>query len=693
MLSPPGYNDVEWETLARRAVVQQRHPPLWPDALAPRSATIAPRALTLLDMNSRDENEDHPATPDAVLATYTRVLSDAHRAKLVQAYVDPRAAYDGFRAEAGRVGPAEAAIGMREDPARFGALREGGAQVAGEAAMLGARAYHARIAQSDIRIAAEVMDGAFADAIRFAGGQTDRVRSTWDALTVAYGARVATSLITERSQDVFGPEASPESVGRVVAFATARDTFRVRAGAVEPAGHSQPLPRTIGEEQQSPNRLPEELQRRLLAASDGLRQRLSRAYDDPLAAEARLHTLIQRDPAAIESAEQDPSVLGPIRHDHPGGPVAAEATARSALAYARIAYEYHLARFPDAAEEIAARDAVQAIRNSARDTDRAMHSVHEAIHLRGPALDEYLGQNRSRPPGHEPGRGGPDQGGGAPGTHDPGVDSAPRRPANGSVAASESTRASSATTDPEVDRAVRAAADLEAATNLTETARRLRDERTEAERMLAILADQDSALYRTTRDFNAVAKQVYDNPDGALKRWEKLVQGEGGHLEQARDRVISRPELLGTLRSEPQAGTWGKFGFRSTRAAREAVPRLASRATAYTQAERKVHDPVEWTTPEGEAIRGRDGVRAAALTVSRDREDQITAADGRIREIGGVRATERNAQQALARLSPEQRERAKPRLGPRAASLLSTARQAADLARNGKTLAEGPAGL
>lgn len=639
-------------------------------------------------MNSLESGQN-PVEPDAVLDQHMRAVSSAYRAKLAEAYADPQGAHAIFRAEANRLGPAEAAMLMRDEPGRFGALKDGGAGAAGEAALLGARAYHARIAQGDGRLGAEVLDGACAEMIARTGADPDRVLETWDVLRSAYGIEGASAVFTRRATEVFGRSVDAAVTEQVPEFAAARDHLRIRAGLMEEPAESvaAPLPRSLADERSAPAQLPEALQDRLVAASDGFRRRLAAGYENPLAAEARLHARVNRDHlAAIDAVASNPSVLGPLRTDHPGGVAAAEAGAHSALAYARIAYVYHHARFPEAAAEVAARDEVQSVRRTARDTDRAMEGVQEAIQLHGPELAEHLAQHREQSPGRDPERGGPSQNGGPGG---PAGDGPGRSAAGGPIAASEA--------DPAVDEAVRAHATLEEARDLTERTRQLREERAKAERKLAQLDEQDLALKRTERDFRAVAEVVYRDPGAAVEKWEKLVLSERGHLERARERLLEEPTLLGPLKTERHPGRRGRLGIRTIQPARDALPRLATRATAFTQAQRAVNDPVEWTTPEGETVRGREKVREAARTVVGDRQEQISAAEGRLKDVGGVRGSEQAAQRAFGRLSSEQGSRAAARMGSggaaRAASLMSTARQVMEVARAARTLSEGPAGL
>jgi hypothetical protein len=107
--------------------------------------------------------DPEPVDPDTVVADLVRVTAEAYRARLGAAYADPRAAYDGFREFATSRSLGEAAIAMRERPAAFGELVEGGEEMAREAALLGSRAYNALQAQKDPQRAAKVLDEALTD--------------------------------------------------------------------------------------------------------------------------------------------------------------------------------------------------------------------------------------------------------------------------------------------------------------------------------------------------------------------------------------------------------------------------------------------------------------------------------------------------------------------------------------------------
>lgn len=248
--------------------------------------------------------------------------------------------------------------------------------------------------------------------------------------------------------------------------------------------------------------------------------------------------------------------------------------------------------------------------------------------------------------------------------------------------------------DPAVDEAVRAFDAYEEAAELALRGRHLREERAAAESVVARLADQDHALRRARRDIRAVAATVYTNPDDALEAWNQLVLAERGHVERAAEKLVADPSRLGTLLSELRTGLQGMLGLRTTEHAREAVPRLAKRASAYTQAERAVNAPVEWTTPEGETIRGLDRVRAAAQAVIDGKQKLIAATEGRLKEVGGVRGAERAAQQAFARLNPAQLAQASTRVGAgRAAGLLAIAGRVTEFTRAVRTVGEGPGSL
>ncbi|HEX8212911.1 MAG TPA: hypothetical protein VF584_22235 [Longimicrobium sp.] len=635
-----------------------------------------------------------PVDPDAVLAKYVRTASRAYRDRLETAYADPGAAYAGFRDMANARGLGEAAIQMRETPASFGTLLDGGAEQAQEAARLGARAYHARLAQTNATLAASVLDEAFSEALGQTAGAAavPRLRAAWDELSAAYGPERAAAVVRRRAGDFTGGDAAPEAVDRFVEIACARDTLRERLG-IGPRydfDRPAPLPRSLDDERAAPERLPERQQARIVAVTHAMQARLATGYQYPLIAEARLHSLInQQGLAAIETAERDPTVLGELRVDRPGDSVDSVAFARAGIAYARVAYQYHTARFPDRAAELEAREALESVARSARDPQRAMEGVQEAIQLHGAALEEHLEQRRpERARGRGTDRGGP--GGG--GIELPDGDE-PRAPERVRLA-----------DDPAVDEAVRAYIAAEEAQVESQRGQDLRKERASAETALARLDQQDEAVSRTMLDFRTAAERAYTDPLKAATAWEKLVQDEKGNLDAARSKVAENPAILGKVRSEPFPRWWGKgaalVGVANEQPARDAVPRVLDRAVAHTKAQREAINPMSWTTPEGETVHGREKVREAAGRVVSGRTTEIKAADARVREVGGVSRAEETAQRRFDALSPDQRAQAgsklaaKGRRGAGGAALpmgvLGKSMRAARVARE---VGEGPASL
>lgn len=645
-------------------------------------------------MSSIIDNAE-PVDPDAVLEAYVLRVSRAYRDRLAAAYEDPGAAYAAFRDMADSRGLGEAAIQMREAPAAFGQLLEGGAEHAQEAARLGARAYHARFAQSNPTLAASVLDEALSDALGEVAGEAavPRLRGAWDELSAAYGPERGAAVLRRRPRDFSGGDVAPEAADRIAGIAAARDRLRERLGQVPRPEYERaaPLPRSLEDERSAPERLPERQQARIVAASDGMRARLAAGYQHPLVAEARLHSLInQQGLAGIDIAENDPALLGELRVDRPGGIVDSAEFAQAGLAYSRIAYQYHTARLPDRAAELEAREALESVSRSARDPERAMEAVQEAIQLHGPGLEAHLERSRpQRTQGRGPERGGP--GGGGMDLPDGEEPPAPARarPAD----------------DPAVDEAVRAYIAMEEAREETARGRTLREERSRAETVLERLDQQDRALNRARRDFQAAAERVYHNPGAAMTAWEKLVHREKGNLDAAREKVAKEPMLLGPLRSEPHASWWGPaatlVGVANRQPARDEVPGMLKRAVAHTKAEREVTNPVEWTPPEGKTVHGRENVREAARGIVRDRTDDIEAADGKIQKLGGVTGAEREAQRSYDGLSPAQQSEAGSKLAAKGAEkgkpgmslptgMLGKSLRAAKMARD---LGEGPAGL
>lgn len=652
--------------------------------------------------------------PDEVLGEHTRRLSAEYRARLADAYADPRAAARAFHEEASRIGPAEAAIRMRDEPEHYGPLKPGGEAAARPAAAVGARAYHSRVAEDEPGVASAVLDQLIADRLQGARGlDREQVRTTWDALSRAYGPDRAADVFTRRSRDVLGESLGAEEVLQLARFAAARDHFRTRAGLVEPPTQERcaPLPRSL--EEAGRGGLPPGLSARLLAASDGMRTRLAGAYEAPLVAEARLHQMVDGGGLdAIVAVHRDPTVLGPLRGDLPGGTDRARGLAASAMHYASIAYEYHRVGGPEDAERLHARDALADTRRSARDPERAMAGLQEAVQLNGPEMQAHLDRQRERGidrdgevrRGHEhdaqASRGGPGHGAG---------DRAETRGgelqgAGGASPVDPDGTAPSG--DPEVEAAVRAHVDVEEARELEKRLRTLRTERRRAEEKLAELREQDAALTRAHRDLRATAAEVYRNPDEAIRRWQEAVAADGP--ERARARLKDDPAILGELRRKREPGpvrraaraavrAWRGSPGTEERAGTDARSQLASRAEAFARAEAATRRPVEWTTPDGETVVGREEVRGAARKVSEGRQQQIDAGEKRLKALGGVEGAEKSAQRALDVLSPAQRQDALHQIAKatRASAVdvaTGMARQAVEAVRIARTLGEGPAG-
>lgn len=730
----------------------------------------------------------HPATavdPDEVLREHTRQLSGDYRARLADAYDDPKDTARRFYEEASRVGPADAAIRMRDDPAYFGALRDGGEPAARQAAVLGAKAYHSRVAEGEPKVGAAVLDQAITDRLQAVRGiDREQVRATWDALSRAYGPDRAAEVFTRRHRDVLGESMSPAKAEQLARFAAARDHLRARAGLLQAPTYerSAPLPRSL--EEAGETGLPQGLQERLLAASDGVRKRLRAAYESPLAAEARLHQMVdEQGMDAIVAVHLDPSVLGPLRGDMPGGIDRARGLAASAMDHAEIAYGYHRARGAEEAERLRARDALDDARRGARDVERAMGGIQEAVQLDGPELQAHLDRQRERGidkgdraprgpahdgpgsnggPGEAPGdrpepegrdRGVRDVNGGVQGSqeavelHRPepkahqdgrrerGIDEgdgAPRSPVRdgpgprggpgetpgdrdkpkgrgrgAADGASDASAGPAQTGDPAVDAAVQAHMELEEARELSRRLRTLRQERRKAEEKLAELREQDAALTRARRDFRAVAAEMYRHPDAAIGKWQEIVAADGP--ERAGERLKKDPAILGELRTGPEPGPVRRAVRAAVRAWREAPAgepeastdprsRLAARAEAFAQADAATRKPVEWTTPEGEKVVGREKVREAAQGVYDRRQREIEAGEKRLDKLGGVEGAEKAAQRSLDGLSTEQKEAAARQIAKRTGrSVLDVAtgmaRRTVETVRVVRTLGEGPAGL
>ena len=262
--------------------------------------------------------------------------------------------------------------------------------------------------------------------------------------------------------------------------------------------------------------------------------------------------------------------------------------------------------------------------------------------------------------------------------------------------------------DPAVDEAVRAFTELDYARAAAELARALRKERTRAETVLTILAQQDDALDRTQKDFQATAARVYGDPAAAIPKWDALVLNHSGNLEAAAAQVRTKPEILGPLLTDSPASVRESiaemFGSPSTRSAKGAVPQLLRRAVLYTPARREAAKPVEWEAPDGEKIVGRAEVRLRANAVVAERTVQIKALDASIADLGGISGAESKVRLAFDWLSPAQRSQAERKITAGAAASGATETAVAvnlaevlgrthDAAKLARGLGEGPGGL
>lgn len=262
--------------------------------------------------------------------------------------------------------------------------------------------------------------------------------------------------------------------------------------------------------------------------------------------------------------------------------------------------------------------------------------------------------------------------------------------------------------DPAVDEAVRAFTVLEDARAAAELARALRKERTRAETVLPILAQQDDALDRTQEDFETTAARVYGDPAAAIARWDALVLKNSGNLEAAAAQVRTKQEILGPLLTDSPASVRESiaemFGYPSTRSAQEAVPQMLRRAVLYTPARREAAKPVEWEAPDGEKIVGRTKVRLRANAVVAERTVQIKALEASIADLGGISGAESKVRLAFDWLSPAQRSQAERKIAAGAAASGTTETAVAlnlaevlgrthDAAKLARGLGEGPGGL
>jgi hypothetical protein len=218
--------------------------------------------------------------------------------------------------------------------------------------------------------------------------------------------------------------------------------------------------------------------------------------------------------------------------------------------------------------------------------------------------------------------------------------------------------------DPAIEEAIRAHTILEEARILEERGKALRLERGGAQSILAALDFDEAAHLRTSRDAEALARRVYANPERAMERWDALVKAQGGDIDRAKALVTVKPERLGPLHSEPRGGLLGYVPFlRSTAEARKDVSRFAEKATEHAKAKQAVDEPLDWTSPSGERVRGRANIRATAKEVERGATVEIDRNDGALLARGGVGGAERQAQRAVGSLSPAQRNVLAQKLG------------------------------
>jgi hypothetical protein len=306
-------------------------------------------------------------------------------------------------------------------------------------------------------------------------------------------------------------------------------------------------------------------------------------------------------------------------------------------------------------------------------------------------------------------RGTPDQSG-----HEQGRDAVREAPAESRLDVWDEPRQSSIPIvdrlrdDPAVDEAVRAFTELEDARAAAELTRALRKERTRAEAVLTILAQQDDTLDRTQQDFHAAAERVYGDPAAAIAQWDALVLEHSGNLEAAAAQVRTKPEILGPLLTDSPASVRESiaemFGSPGTRSAKEAVPQMLRRAALYTPARREAAKPVEWETPDGEKIVGRTEVRLRANAVVAERTVQIKALEASLADFGGISGAEIKVRLAFDWLSPAQRSQAERKIAAGAVASGTTETAAAvnlaevlgrthDAAKLAWGLGEGPGGL
>lgn len=543
------------------------------------------------------------------------------------------------------------------------------------------------------------------ERIRAVGGDPAHFERTWAELVEAYGPQSASNIVRLRAGQILTVEVEPELADKLAQLAHSRQSFlpsALSAQIVVPA-----LPRE-GEDYFAAAgfEMPPPVRVRVEAASAAMRRELERVYKDPIVAEARLHLIATRDVATLSARQSEPERLGALRQDSPGGAI------EPALAHARVAYAFHLSPTADHAHDLMAREAVDAVRRAAAEVERAAQALDRVIDLHGPALGIHLQGLRAgitaRP---EPSRE-VEQDDGASRELREG-----QRIAAGSQAVADEVgpppgTAEPSSGDPAVEEASRAHEVLEEARILEKRGAELRAERVEVQRILSVLEHDDHEQLRARRDIDALAARVYQHPDRAVERWNRLVNDLEGDTDRAQKLIRANPGRLGPLNSEPAGWVqrlplpgWiaEKIPFRSTAEARQHVPRLAERAVEYSKARQKAEGPLGWTTPKGTRLHSRAEVRAAAREIERGLGAEIDQTHAALLARGNVAGAEREAQRAISSLKPDQQSTLARRLaavrGVPAAEMMaalsrlaSAPRVAAQVARLTRTVAEGPGG-
>lgn len=565
-----------------------------------------------------------------------------------------------------------------------------------------------------------------------AGGDPVRFEETWGELAAAYGASGAADVVRLRAGQILNVEIDQQQAERLAEIASARSGFLLERESAPPG--MAPLP-YAGQPYRTAEdfELPLHLRVRVEAATDAMRRAFAQAYENPVVAEARLHAMVdvERDWFSVTSeVERNPEFLGRIRAD-----VGDRAKALApVVGHARGAYMFHLSPTAEDAANLAARQSLAVVSRAAANVERAANTLDRLIDLHGPALNAQLQEQRDRAirgPSRGPGRGGrgeddldsfPDASrvshdarrsgrgrGDGPDSH---LDSPTDRSYSNSPFADVSASPVSEpgpsrfpARDPAVDEAVRAYTILEEARILEARGAALRADRGTAQEVLAALDFDETAHFRTSRDADALARRVYVNQERALERWDALVAAQGGDVERAKALVAARPERLGALHSEPRGGLLAYVPFlRSTEEARKDVPRFLDKAGEQAEAKQALERPLKWDAPSGELVRGRANIRAAANEVEQGATLELDRNNGALLARGGsVETAERNANRAMASLSPEQRSAVAQKLGAaherpagefsEAVSRLAAApRLAVKAARMLQSAGEGPGG-